>query len=83
LFLVSIERGTSRRVRQGKGHEDREVMLSPRLLAVLREYWKVPSFNNVDLRDADLSDADLEGAEPADSWGMNRPQVASTTPPLR
>ena len=28
------------RVRQGKGHKDREVMLSPRLLAVLREYSK-------------------------------------------
>ena len=28
------------RVRQGKGHKDREVMLSPRLLAALREYWK-------------------------------------------
>ena len=28
------------RVRQGKGHKDRYVMLSPRLLAVLREYWK-------------------------------------------
>ena len=27
-------------VRQDKGHKDRDVMLSPRLLAVLREYWK-------------------------------------------
>jgi site-specific recombinase XerD len=26
-------------VRQGKAHKDRDVMLSPRLLAVLREYW--------------------------------------------
>ncbi len=29
------------RVRQGKGRKDRCVMLSPRLLALLREYWKV------------------------------------------
>lgn len=29
------------RVRQGKGRKDRYVMLSPRLLAVLREYWKL------------------------------------------
>jgi len=28
------------RVNQGKGKKDRYVMLSPRLLAVLREYWK-------------------------------------------
>ena len=28
------------RVRQAKGRKDRYVMLSPRLLAVLREYWK-------------------------------------------
>jgi site-specific recombinase XerD len=29
------------RIRQGKGRKDRYVMLSPRLLALLREYWKV------------------------------------------
>jgi site-specific recombinase XerD len=28
------------RVRQGKGHKDRYVMLSPKLLDLLREYWK-------------------------------------------
>jgi site-specific recombinase XerD len=28
------------RVRQGKGSKDRYVMLSPRLLALLREYWR-------------------------------------------
>jgi site-specific recombinase XerD len=28
------------RVRQGKGHKDRLVMLSPNLLTLLREYWK-------------------------------------------
>ena len=29
------------RVRQGKGQKDRYVMLSPKLLALLREYWRV------------------------------------------
>jgi site-specific recombinase XerD len=28
-------------VRQGKGHKDRDVMRSPRLLTVLREYWAI------------------------------------------
>jgi site-specific recombinase XerD len=28
------------RVRQAKGHKDRYVMLSPKLLKLLREYWK-------------------------------------------
>jgi site-specific recombinase XerD len=28
------------RLRQGKGHQDRYVMLSPRLLALLRPYWR-------------------------------------------
>jgi integrase/recombinase XerD len=28
------------RVRQGKGHKDRYIMLSPKLLALLRDYWQ-------------------------------------------
>jgi integrase/recombinase XerD len=29
------------RVEQGKGHKDRYVMLSPRLLELLRDWWRV------------------------------------------
>lgn len=36
---IDPERGTLR-IEQGKGRKDRFVMLSPRLLQVLREYWK-------------------------------------------
>jgi len=28
-------------IRQSKGHRDRDVMLSPRLLTILRQYWKI------------------------------------------
>jgi site-specific recombinase XerD len=28
-------------LRQAKGHKDRDVMLSPRLLTILRQYWKI------------------------------------------
>jgi site-specific recombinase XerD len=28
-------------IRQSKGHRDRDVMLSPRLLMILRQYWKI------------------------------------------
>ena len=28
-------------IRQAKGHKDRDVMLSPRLLIILRQYWKL------------------------------------------
>jgi integrase/recombinase XerD len=28
-------------IRQSKGHKDRDVMLSPRLLAILRQYWRI------------------------------------------
>ena len=28
-------------IRQAKGHKDRDVMLSPRLLTILRQYWKI------------------------------------------
>ena len=30
------------RLRQGKGHKDRYIMLSAKLLVLLRRYWKVP-----------------------------------------
>jgi site-specific recombinase XerD len=28
-------------IRQSKGHRDRDLMLSPRLLTILRQYWKI------------------------------------------
>src|SRR5262249_2005689 len=36
------------RIRQGKGSKDRYVMLSPRLLTLLREYWKALRRHEVD-----------------------------------
>ena len=39
LYDLYIERGTIM-VRQGKGKKDRNVMLSPRLLQELRDYWR-------------------------------------------
>ena len=36
------------RLRQAKGSKDRYVMLSPRLLTLLREYWKAPRGRKVD-----------------------------------
>ena len=51
-------------VRQGKGHKDRDVMLSPRLLAVLREYWKTPAAQAVPLPRTPARPADQRAHRP-------------------
>ncbi len=41
LKVADIDSGRmTLRIQQGKGHKDRDVPLSPRLLQVLREYWR-------------------------------------------
>jgi integrase/recombinase XerD len=58
------------RVEEGKGRKDRYVMLSPRLLAVLRRYYRATRPEGPPVRPAD------GGSQPADwlfpSWRANR-----------
>ena len=63
------------RVRQAKGRKDRYVMLSPRLLALLREYWKAARPTDW-LFPGDVPGRPLTGAAGAPGLRPGRTQAA-------